>query len=127
MKAWNVVVMVGGVAMVGLGTVMAIANPEQPAYEQYATGQVNSYLKNTLCNQSILGNLIQQPCNSLVETAKPQIQEIIVKNTQRQNFIFFSIYRTDLSLSKLVPFAPNYRIETVGAFHNFYTYPPQKY
>lgn len=117
-----------GVAIVGLGIAMAIANPDQQAYEQYATVQLTSYLKTSVCTQgqNIFGNLMQQPCNSLVETIKPQIQPLLSQNTQRQNFIFFSIYRTNLSLSNFIPFAPSYQIETIGAFNNFYSYQPQK-
>ena len=122
------VVAIVGVAVVGLGAAMAIANPDQQAYEQYATVQITSYLKNNVCTQgqNILGNLMQQPCNSLVETIKPQIQPLVTYNTQRQNFIFFSIYRTNLPLSNLIPFAPAYQVETIGAFNNFYSYQPQK-
>jgi uncharacterized protein YceK len=128
MKVFPVILMVGGVGLVGLGSAMAIANPDQKMYERYATVQITNYVKTSVCSQgqNILGNLIQQPCNSLVETVKPQIQEIVIKNTQRQDYIFFSIYYTNLSLGSLVPFAPSYQIETVGAFNNFYSYLPQK-
>jgi hypothetical protein len=128
MKGLSVVVMVGGLAAVGLGAAMAIANPDQQAYEQYATTHITNYLKNSVCTQgqNILGNLMQQPCNSLVESIKPQIPPLITQNTQRQDFIFFSIYQTNLPLSSFIPFAPTYQIETVGAFNNFYSYQPQK-
>lgn len=128
MKGLSVVIIVGGVAVVGLGAAMAIANPDQQAYEQYATAQLTNYLKTNICTQgqNILGNLMQQPCTSLVENIKPQIPPLITENTQRQNFIFFSIYQTNLPLNKFIPFAPTYQIATVGAFNNFYSYQPQK-
>ncbi len=126
MKGFLAVAVVGGLGLGGLGAAMAIANPEPLAYEEYATTQITSYLKNNVCNQNILGNLIQAPCNSMVETTTPQIRTLVNQNTQRQNLIFFSIYRTNLSLGSIIPFAPNYQVETVGAFNNFYTFEPQK-
>jgi len=122
------IVPIVGVVVGGLGITMAIANPDQQAYEQYAVVQITSYLKTNVCTQgqNFLGNFMQQPCNSLVDTIKPQIQPLVTSNTQRQNFIFFSIYRTNLPLSNFIPFAPVYQVETIGAFNNFYSYQPQK-
>ncbi|MBD0389868.1 MAG: DUF4359 domain-containing protein, partial [Nostoc sp. C3-bin3] len=52
-----------------------------------------------------------------------QIQEIIARTTERQNYIIFSIYRTDLKISSWIP---SYKFETVGAFDQFYTYTAEK-
>ena len=47
----------------------------------------------------------------------------LTANTRQQNFIFFSIYTTDLSVSSMIP---SYHFETVGALQNFYTYKAQE-
>jgi hypothetical protein len=118
MKGLNVVASIGGVVVVGLGVVMAIANPSPEAYKEYAAKQVTDNL-NALCEKALVG---KNQCLSWVESAQPQIAEIISQNTDRQNLILFSIYKTEFSL----PLLPTYQIETVGALQNFYIYKQNK-
>ncbi len=100
---------------------MALTNPNQATYEEYATEQLTTYLKDEACTQApkVFSNFLQRQCKSLLDTGRPQIQLIISKATQRQNFILFSIYRTNLDIG---PYLPAYHFETVGAFQNFYVY-----
>lgn len=121
MKVRQVVTAIGGVALVGLGVAMALTNPSRESYEQYAIEQLTTYLKNDACMKapSIFGNVLQRQCKSLVDTGRPQIEQVISQSTQRQNFIFFSIYRTNLEVG---PFLPAYHFETLGAFQKFYIY-----
>lgn len=111
----------GGVALVGLGSAMALTNPGRDTYEQYAVEQLTTYLKSEACTQvpKVFGVFLQRQCKSLVDTGRPQIQQIISETTQRQNFIFFSIYRTNLEIG---PFLPAYHFETLGIFEKFYIY-----
>jgi hypothetical protein len=123
MKAWQVIISVSGVAIVGLGITMAITNPDEPTYEEYAVNQLTKHLKSN-CNEIpkvFDNNFLQQQCISLIDTGRPQIQQTIAANTKPQNFIFFSLYRTDLAINSFVPL-PAYHFETVGAFNSFYTY-----
>ena len=115
MKGLNVVASIGGVLVVGLGVVMAIANPSPEAYKEYAAKLVTEYLNNVGCEKVPVA---KNQCLSLVESAQPQIGEIISQNTERQNFILFSIYKTEFAL----PLLPTYQFETVGALQNFYIY-----
>jgi uncharacterized protein YceK len=110
-----------GAALAGLGVVMATTNPDQLAYEEYAVQQLIEYLQNDVCTKApnIFANFLQRNCAVLVESSHPQIQQLIAQKTQRQNYIFFSIYSTDLAVN---PVIPAYHFETVGAFQNFYTY-----
>ncbi len=106
--------------LAGLVTAMAITNPDSSTYEEYAAEQLTTYLKEDVCSQvpKAFETLVQD-CASLIDSNRPQIKQIIVRSTQRQNFILFSIYRTNLSISSVVPL---YRFQTVAVMQNFYTY-----
>lgn len=107
--------------LAALGVTMAKTNPNQLEYEEYAVQRLTKYLKTDVCKKTtnIIENLIHFNCEKLVDSANPQMQEIIARTTERQNYIIFSIYRTDLKINSWVP---SYRFETVGAFEQFYTY-----
>ncbi|MFK0730419.1 MAG: DUF4359 domain-containing protein [Gloeotrichia echinulata GP01] len=121
MKALTIITYVAAAGLAALGVTMAKTNPSQAEYENYAVQRLTDYLKTDVCKktQNIIENLIHLNCEKAVDSASPQIRPIISQTTQQQNLLFFSIYRTDLKLSDLIP---SYRFETVGAFNNFYTY-----
>lgn len=127
MKFLQVITAVGGIALVGLGSVMALTNPDRNDYEEYAVETLTTYLKEEACPQAPtvagIGDLLQRQCKTLVDTGRPQIQQIISQTTQQQNFIFFTIYRTDLSVG---PILPAYHFESVGVFQKFYIYQAEK-
>lgn len=109
------------VGLAALGVTMANTNPSQVEYEEYAVQRLTEYLKTDVCKKTtnLIENLIRFNCDKLVDSANPQIQEIIVRTTERQNYIIFSIYRTDLTINSWLP---SYKFETVGGFDQFYTY-----
>ena len=119
MKILTLFTTVGGFVLAGLGLSMVLTNPGQKDYEEYATEELTTYLKEEVCTQvpSFLGDFLQQQCKSVVDTGRPQIQQIITETTERQNFVVFSIYRTHLSIDSHLP---SYEFETVGIFQNFY-------
>ncbi len=125
MKLLSIMTYVGVVGLAVLGVAMAKTNPSKAEYEQYAVLQLTGYLKNNVCKKtpSLLEKLIKLNCEKMVDSANPQMREIIAGSTHRQNFIIFSIYRTDLKLNSWIP---SYKLETVGAFDNFYTYNTEK-
>ncbi|MDJ0676848.1 MAG: DUF4359 domain-containing protein [Calothrix sp. MO_167.B42] len=125
MKPANIITYTGTVGLAVLGILMAITNPSQPKYEQYAVLRLTEYLKDNVCvkSPSILENLVNINCNKLVDKANPQIKELIAATTKRHNYVIFSVYRTDLELNSWVP---GYTFETMGAFNNFYIYKAQK-
>lgn len=104
-----------------LGVAMAKTNPNQVEYENYAVQKLTGYLKSDVCNKTskLIEKLINTKCDKLVDSANPQIREVLSATTERQDFVLFSIYRTEFKLSTWIP---AYRFETVGAFNNFYTY-----
>ncbi|MCW5315028.1 DUF4359 domain-containing protein [Nostoc sp. KVJ3] len=122
MKALTIIAYTGAAAgLAALGVTMAKTNPSQVEYEEYAVQRLTKYLKTDVCKKTtnILENLIHFNCEKLVDSANPQMQEIIARTTERQNYMIFSIYRTDL---KINAWMPSYKFETVGAFDQFYTY-----
>lgn len=121
MNVVQVVTGIVGATLVGLGVSMALTNPSQDTYEEYAVHQLTTYLKDEVCTQtpSTFGDLLQRQCKTLVDSGRPQLEQIIAKTTQRQNFVLFSVYRTQLDVG---PLLPAYHFETVGAFQNFYIY-----
>ncbi|MFN6535378.1 MAG: DUF4359 domain-containing protein [Nostoc sp. EkiNYC01] len=126
MKQLTIIACAGAAAgIAALGVTMAKTNPSQVAYEEYAVQRLASYLKTDVCKKTtnFIENLIRFNCDKLVDQANPQMQEIINRTTERQNYIIFSVYRTDLKINSWIP---SYRFETVGAFDQFYTYTAQE-
>ncbi|MGH8002009.1 MAG: DUF4359 domain-containing protein [Brasilonema sp.] len=125
MKAFTIMTCLGVVGVTILGMAMANTNPNQTKYEEYAVQRLTEYLQSNVCKKSpnLFENLIHWNCEQLLEAANPRMKEIISLSTEKQDFIIFSVYRTDLKLNNLIP---SYKFETVGAFDNFYTYSAQK-
>jgi hypothetical protein len=119
MKGFTQFAIVGGVALVALGGVLAATNPNQESYEAFATQQLTIYLEKNLCEQSAQEMGLGSTCRSLLQSNQGKIAEFVADNTQRQNFIFFSLYTTDLSLTS---FLPSYHFETAGFLHQFHVY-----
>lgn len=112
-----------GVTLMSFGGVMAVTNPGQVAYEQYAASELTTYLKEDVCMQiEGLGDfqgVLRSQCKNLVDTGRPQLRQVIAQTTKRQNFLLFSIYQTELLLPSPVP---SYQFETIGVLQNFYIY-----
>jgi hypothetical protein len=105
------------------GIVMMMTNPGQVAYEEYAAGKLTTYLKKDLCMQirelGDLQGILRTQCKNLVDTGRPQLEQVISLGTKRQNFLLFSIYQTELELPSPVP---SYQFDTIAILQNFYTY-----
>ena len=111
----------GGLLLAGSGVLMAIGNPGQIDYEDYATDSLSLYLKQDVCPQAPVefGGFIQSYCKTLVDSGQPQIQQIIAHTTTQQNYFLFSIYETTLALPDPLP---TYEFQTIGVMQQFYTY-----
>ena len=125
MKVLTLIVSVSAAAIAALGVAMATTNPRQENYEKYAVGKITNYLKTDFCKKTpdFLQNLIQFNCYKFVDSANPQIRDIVAATTTRQNYIVFSVYTTDLKIDNLIP---GYKFETVGALDSFYTFKVEK-
>jgi hypothetical protein len=132
MKVSTIITSIGIIGLSLLGVVMLKTNPSESQYQDYAVSQISDYAKKNGCNKApgLLEKLtnikISVKCDELINSAKPKIEDAIAASTQRQDFIFFSIYRTEFQFSSLIPALPSYKFETVGAFDNFYTYSAEK-
>lgn len=115
-----------GISLLGLVGVMAFTNPSQSTYEEFAVQRLTKVLKEEACQK--LGFGLEKQCPQWVDDNQAEIQQFVAENTQRQNFIVFSLYTTDISVRSLLPSLPflsslpSYHFETVGAFQTFYTY-----
>ncbi|MGI8503707.1 MAG: DUF4359 domain-containing protein [Hassallia sp.] len=121
MRLSTIMTYVAGVGLVVLGVVMVKTNPTQAEYEEYAMQRLTKYLKSDVCKKTpkMLENLIKLDCDKVVDSASPQVRELVAATTERQDFIIFSIYRTDLKLNSWLP---SYTFESVGVLESFYTY-----
>ena len=67
-------------------------------------------------------------CPKFVDDNQVEIKKVITRNTDRQDYLVFSFYQTDLSVRAIVPDLaflpgmPTYHFETVGLFGKFYIY-----
>jgi hypothetical protein len=119
MAQWQVVP-IGLLTVCGLGGMMMLTNPDRMAYEAYAVDRVGELAKDQ-CDRAPagLGIVLQGPCRAAIESFKPQLKPLLAASTSRQNFMFFSIYKSDIS----VPAASlNAKVESIGIFNNFFTY-----
>jgi hypothetical protein len=121
MKPLTLIICVGTASVTVLGAIMAKTNPNQDAYEKYAVQKLTTYLKTDVCKKtpSFLEKLIKVNCEQMLESATPHIKELITTTTNRQDYIIFSIYRTEIKLDSWIP---GYKFETVAALDQFYTY-----
>jgi len=128
MKGFKVAAGVGGIALVGLGLSMAIANPHSEDYEEFAVERITVYLKDNACKEfrEEMGDFLSEHCpkigKTLIDIGRPQLKDAIARRTERHNLIFFSIYETTVSLQTL---APTYEFKTVGVLQSFYLYQAQ--
>jgi Domain of unknown function (DUF4359) len=115
----------GTLILGGLGVTMVLTNPQSSNYEAYAGDRLNGYLKDNICQQDRagLGELFQSQCKLMLETATPQVGKLVATQTKRQNFFFFSLYQSNLSLPSPLP---SYQVNTIGAFNQFFVYQSQK-
>lgn len=129
MKSWNLPQSLGTAIVTGLLMSLAISNPSQSEYEEYAKEQLSEYVEQNVCPQApkIWGKSLKQECKRLVNSNQSEIKDLISQSTERYNFILFSIYKTELSISKVSPFLPSdllpsYHFGTLGVGYKFYIY-----
>jgi hypothetical protein len=134
MKRLNLVLITLLAAIAGVGVAMAVTNPSQAEYEEYATRELSRYLRResrNICSQvqvpdfleSIVGDQCPQLLETLVRNNRDQLQALISEGTERQNYGVLSLYRTDLEVS---PLLPGYQFESVGVFRQFFTYKAER-
>ncbi|MFB2891317.1 DUF4359 domain-containing protein [Aerosakkonemataceae cyanobacterium BLCC-F50] len=129
MKSWNLPLSLGTAIVTGLLVSLAISNPSQSEYEEYATQELTEYLQKNVCPQApkIWGKSLKRECKRLVNSNQSEIKDFISQGTERYNFLLFSIYKTELSITQVSPFLPSgllpsYHFGTLAVGHQFYIY-----
>ncbi|AFZ45966.1 hypothetical protein PCC7418_3862 [Halothece sp. PCC 7418] len=125
LKPWEISILISSIAVLGVGSAMAITNPRRQAYQTYAAEKMSVYIKEEVCADApkTLGDFLERQCNKLVDSGQKPLQEMIAESTERHNYFLFSIYETNLSVMTGLP---SYQFKTIGAFQNFWTYESQK-
>ncbi|MGG6268823.1 DUF4359 domain-containing protein [Leptolyngbya sp. AN03gr2] len=122
MKTSQLLLGVLGLGVLGLAGVMAVTNPDEAAFGEFALEQV----KTQGCKE--VPQIIRQQCPQFVQDNQAQVKKLIVQSTERQNYGLFSLYRTNLSTRSIVPDLPvfldlpAFQLETVGMMGKFYIY-----
>lgn len=136
MKVVKVISFLVIMAIAGVGVAMAVTNPGQDAYEDYAVEQLSDQLNERVCSDA--PTFLSSACESVLEDNQNWIRTLVTNGTQRRNFIFVSLYTTELStddvitqvlppgFSVSVDNLPSYHFETVGVFRQFYTYKAER-
>jgi hypothetical protein len=112
--------------LLGLGAIAGVlgaTNPDIKSYRAYAIEALTDYSKASLCMDKSLNEFLQKQCVNLVDAAVPQVGELIDSSTERQNYLLFSIYKTNLAFS---PMVPSFHFESIGVLNSFYTYRHEK-
>ena len=110
--------------MVGLGaltTILVVTNPGQDRYNMFAADTLQNEVRSAFCQgkelNSWLGDLgkaLGNICETAIEQGtligQEEIEDFIEDNTQRQNFLVFSLYTTEV---------PAVRVRTLGILNRF--------
>lgn len=114
----------GAIALAILAGTMVFTNPPREDYLNYASDQLSTELKKSICKESQvpdflsgISNALVNSCNSLVSTQRDLIKRVLDQSTTRQNAMLFSVYTTEIA---------GYRYQTLGGFGNFLTFPTEE-
>ena len=116
---------IAGIIAIGIGAIAFLTNPGEAKYQNYADLTLQTKIKDRVCDRvsQDLGVWLEGQCHILITTASPYLAEVITQQTQRDNFLLFSIYQTNLPLPDPLS---SYHVKTIGAFGNFFIYQTQQ-
>jgi hypothetical protein len=122
MKTSQIFLSVVGVGLLGLAGLMAVTNPDERAFGEFALVQV----KVQGCKE--VPKFLREQCPQFIQDNQGQVKKLILQSTDRQNYGLFSVYQTNLSTRSIVPDLPifldlpAFQLETVGLMGKFYIY-----
>lgn len=110
--------LIGTGILVLLGVAMAATNPNQAQYNQFAAQKTAAFIQSDICEAPIdipdvLKSFLRGGCSAWANSSQSSIANYIDQNTERRNFLLFSLYTTTL---------PTHQIKAVGIFEQFYLY-----
>lgn len=128
--------LVAAVAVGSLLSIMAASNPSKSEYIDFTSDRLSNLVEQQLDSVEVCNNLPENiffnsnMCENLLEVAKvvvgisahEKLESLIDSVTLTHNFVFFSIYESNLG--RLKQFDPTQitHIKTLGAFGNFWTF-----
>jgi hypothetical protein len=106
----------GGIAVAGVGVVLALTNPSPITYHRYAAKTLSLFVMRDLCEgrsqtPKILESYTTEGCQAIASQGESAILSFIENNTDYQNFILFSLYTTELPVRSL---------RVLGIFNKFF-------
>uniref|UniRef100_B8HRW3 DUF4359 domain-containing protein n=1 Tax=Cyanothece sp. (strain PCC 7425 / ATCC 29141) TaxID=395961 RepID=B8HRW3_CYAP4 len=96
----------GVLAVLSLAAFLFVTNPDETDYEEFATRQATSFLHREICDRPgkvapSFRQVFSAGCTTLTKQGAADIRRFVSYNTQRYNFILFSLYTTDLPLQRI--------------------------
>jgi Domain of unknown function (DUF4359) len=106
----------GYAAAAGVGLTLIFTNPRQEAYTEFATRTVSKFLVRDLCKANAQAPsgfeaIIKDGCQAFMSQGSSEIRSFIEHNTERQDFLLFSLYTTDFPIRPL---------RVLGIFNHFF-------
>lgn len=99
------------------GVLLSMTNPGSQDYEEFATQQTLGLLNQDVC-AAIQGDdragqrlNVQQQCTAIGQNGSADVRQFVTHNTQRQDFILCSLYKTELPLHSLT---------VIGIYNHFF-------
>lgn len=129
--ALNKALVGGGVLLVGTVGILGATNPSAEQYADFVGQKAVTYLETDVCTQKlpIVGNSFQDECVKTVQSPETlaKVRSLMLANTERKNYILFSLYKTDLSIQDVFPLLPGnllpkYQAESLGILTLFHTF-----
>ncbi|MFW6296397.1 MAG: DUF4359 domain-containing protein [Halothece sp.] len=112
---------IGILGIVGMGLILIFTNPNSDRYRNHLSQEISTNLQEDFCAEapSAFGHLLQRQCDSLVENQESQLKNIIDYSTQRNNYLLFSIYETEVAV---INGLPHYQAKSIGLLNHFWIY-----
>jgi Domain of unknown function (DUF4359) len=106
----------GCTAITGVALTLALTNPRQEVYTEFATHTVSKFLVRDLCKANAQApkgfeTLVKDGCQAFMRQGSSEIRSFIENNTERQDFLLFSLYTTDFPIRPL---------RVLGIFNHFF-------
>ncbi|MDM7936329.1 MAG: DUF4359 domain-containing protein [Cyanobium sp. CZS 48M] len=117
---WGTVLALGGGVT---GAALVFSNPGMEEFEVFAGDQLAELAVEEVCAKRLPMplQLAIQNCPELIRSQHKVLGDLARRNTRRQNFGLFSLYRTRIGGPSVLPFLdlPVYRVLTVAAAGHF--------
>jgi hypothetical protein len=107
---------VGYAATTGVVLTLALTNPKQEIYTEFATRTISKFLVRDLCKANTQApkgfeTLVKDGCQAFMRQGSSEIRAFIENNTEQQDFLIFSLYTTDFPIRPL---------RVLGIFNQFF-------